>query len=299
MNALDLRPAEDIEKFLEVERNGLPSQNKHGISRHIKKNGTIIMVDLIADNIIYQGQSARLILAHDVTEKLKAEAELIRHRIMQQEIITETTILVQEKEREEIGKELHDNINQILASTKLYLELAVSANKELYPEAISKSYNNINLAIGEIRQLSKQLIKPALDTSLTDSVRDLTEEIQAITPVDIIFDASAFNEVAVDEMVKLMVYRVIQEQLNNILKYAAASKVNIELSTDDQRLCLVIRDDGIGFDMEKKSKGIGLRNIDTRVKFHKGTSIISSRPGDGCTINIEVPLKTQPVTLYS
>lgn len=299
LNSLDLRPAEDIEKFLEVTRRGLQGRNKHGIWRHKKKDGTVIMVDLIADDIIYKNQKARLTLCHDITEKLKAEAELIRHRIMQQEIITETTILVQEKEREEIGKELHDNINQILASTKLYLELARSENKELYPEAIAKSYDNINLAIGEIRQLSKQLVKPAFDTTLTDSLRDLTDEIKTITPIDIVFDGANFDEGCVEETIKLMIYRVVQEQLNNILKYAAASEVYIRLATDEGNVYLSIRDNGVGFDTTKKSKGIGLRNIDTRVKFHKGTAVITSAPGEGCRIDIEVPLKAETVGLYS
>jgi len=299
LSAVDLRPSEDIEKFLLAARKQPAGGGKHGIWRHKKKDGTIIMVDLIADDLIYKNFPARLTLAHDVTEKLKAEAELIRHRLVQQEIITETTILVQEKEREEIGRELHDNINQILASAKLYLELAGSDNKDLYAQAISKSYDNINLAIGEIRQLSKQLVRPAFDTSLGDCLQDLISEIEAITPIDICFDGSHFNENIVEESLKLMVYRIVQEQLNNILKYAAATEVLITLSIHDEHMHLTIRDNGVGFDPTKKSKGIGLRNIDTRVKFHKGQTNIISYPGEGCTIDIAVPLKTETVSLYN
>lgn len=293
LNSKELRPDEDVQKFLEVAGKDMEGRKKHGIWRHKKKDGAIIMVDVIADDIIYQKQPARLTLALDITEKLKAEAELVRHRIMQQEIITETTILVQEKEREEIGKELHDNINQILASTKLYLELARSGNKELLPDAISKSYENINLAIDEIRQLSKQLVKPAFDTTLTDSLRNMTEELQAITPIEISFNPSRFNEDLVDENIKLMVYRIVQEQFNNILKHAAASEVKVNLKTDHENIYLSIEDNGVGFDINKKPKGIGLRNIDHRVKFHKGIVSIHSKPGEGCTIKISVPLKTE------
>lgn len=296
LNSKDIRPAEDVSKFLEVAGKGLDGRSKHGIWRHRKKDGTIIMVDLIADDIIYKDQPARLTLAHDITEKLKAEAELVRHRIMQQEIITETTILVQEKEREEIGKELHDNINQILASTKLYLELARTGNKDLLPEAISKSYENINLAIGEIRQLSKQLVRPAFDTTLADSLRDMTEELQAITPIEITFLSSEFKEDLVNENIKLMIYRVVQEQLNNILKHAAASRVQIKLKTDAENVYLSIQDNGIGFDVDKKPRGIGLRNIDHRVKFHKGVVGIHSKPGAGCAIRISVPLRIESFT---
>jgi PAS domain S-box-containing protein len=293
LTSLDLRPKEDIQKFRESVTKASRGINKHEIWRHKKKDGTLIMVDVISNDIEYKDQQARLVLSNDVTEKLRAEAELVRHRIMQQQIIAETTILVQEKEREEIGKELHDNINQILASTKLYLELAKNGNNDLLPDAIAKSCDNINLAIGEIRHLSKQLVRPAFDTSLVDSLRDLSQELRVITPIDIMFIAEDFKEKQVEDTVKLMIYRVVQEQLNNILKHAAATEVRITLKTDEENIYLVIIDNGVGFDMDKKSRGIGLRNIDNRVSFHKGIVSICSSPGKGCAIEISVPLTNE------
>jgi two-component system, NarL family, sensor histidine kinase UhpB len=298
LNAIDLRPEEDISKFLQTVPKQLKGRKKHGIWRHKKKDGTVIMVDMVTDDTIYQNQAATLTLAEDVTERLKAEAELVRSRVMQQELITETTILAQEKEREEIGKELHDNINQILASTKLYLEMARSGNKTRLWDAIEKSYENINLAMGEIRHLSKQLVRPAFDTSLKDSLQDLTSELHAITPIHINFDAGGFDESLLDENIKVMIYRIVQEQMNNILKHAAASEVWLTIKTDNSSVQFGIEDNGIGFDMKKKSKGIGLRNIDNRVQFYKGNLHIQSSPGNGCMIAIEVPLK-RPIVLYS
>jgi len=293
LRSTDLRPEEDVEKYLEYIRKEPTGKSNRGIWRHKKKDGTVIMVDVIADDIIYQDQQARLVLANDITEKLKAEAELVRHRIMQQEIITETTIQVQEKEREELGKELHDNINQILASTKLYLEIARSGNNEMLPEAISKSYENVNLAIGEIRQLSKQLVTPVLDTNLVDSIKDLTEEIQAITPIKIHFTIANFNEEFLNDNLRLMLYRIIQEQVNNILKHAAASEIILNLETNHGVVYLAIADNGVGFDIGKKSKGIGLRNIDNRVKFYDGAVNITSTEGKGTRLEISVPLERE------
>jgi len=287
----DLRPEEDVEKYMAAVAAKVAGRNKHGIWRHRKKDGTVIMVDIIVDDIIYQNQEARLILGTDVTEKLNAEAELIRNRTMQQQIITETAIQVQEREREEIGKELHDNINQILASTKLYLELAKGENKDLFPEAIEKSYENINLAIAEIRQLSKQLVPPTLNTPLRDSLAGLTEELAAITPIEIALNTCDFDETLLDETMKLTLYRIVQEQLNNILKYAAASRVIIALETAGGSVYMKIADNGVGFDLQKKAKGIGLRNIDSRVKFYKGTAAIHSMPGEGCSVEITIPFR--------
>lgn len=289
LNSRDLRPKEDVTKYIDSLDNR-PKGEYRGISRHKKKDGTVIMVDVITDSIIYQDSAARLILSNDVTEKLNAEAELVSHRIMQQKLITEAAIQVQEKEREEIGKELHDNINQILASTKLYLELALGGNLETLGDAISKSYQNVTFIIEEIRRLSKKLVPPALDATLAEAIRDLVDEIQAITPVKISLMTN-LDEKLLNDNFKLMIYRIVQEQMNNILKYAAASQVEIKIIADPGKLCLLITDNGVGFDTNNKSKGIGLRNIDNRVRFYNGVTHVISRPGKGCRLEISIPME--------
>ncbi len=289
LNSRDLLPAEDTEKYIDAIDRSVEREYR-GISRHKKKDETVIMVDVIADNIIYQEKAARLILSNDVTEKLNAEAELVSHRIMQQKLITEAAIQVQEKEREELGKELHDNINQILASTKLYLELALGGNPETLGDAISKSYQNVTFIIEEIRRLSRKLVPPSLDTPLAEAIHDLVDEIQSITPVKISL-VTDLNEKLLNEDIKLMIYRIVQEQMNNILKHAAASHVEIKIAVDPQKLDLTIADNGVGFDRNKKSKGIGLRNIDNRVKFYNGVTHVNSCPGKGCRLEVSIPIQ--------
>jgi two-component system sensor histidine kinase UhpB len=248
------------------------------------------MVDVITDSISYQEKPARLILSNDVTEKLNAEAELVSHRIIQQKLITEAAIQIQEREREEIGKELHDNINQILASTKLYLELALDGNLETLGDAVSKSHQNVTFIIEEIRRLSKKLVPPSLETTLAEAIRDLIDEIQAIAPLKISLRTD-LDEKLLNENIKLMIYRIVQEQINNILKHAAASQVEIKIETDEEKLDVVIVDNGVGFDTNKKSKGIGLRNIENRVRFYNGITHVISRPGKGCCLEISIPMQ--------
>jgi PAS domain S-box-containing protein len=293
LDSRQMRPAEDVDLFLKRIQANVEDGEHRGSCRHKKKDGTIIMVDIIANNILYKCQPARLVLANDITEKLKAEKELIHHRVVQQQVITETTILVQEKEREEIGRELHDNINQILASAKLYLDIAKNGDEVHAASALSKSYDNIILVMGEIRKLSKQLVRPEFDTSLEESLKDMTGELQAVALFEIEFCCAQFNEQLVDESIKLMIYRIVQEQLNNILKYAEASHVKIQLKTDKENVYLLIKDDGVGFDSNEKSKGIGLRNINHRVRFHQGTVSIRSKPGAGCRLEIMAPFKKE------
>ncbi len=86
-----------------------------------------------------------------------------------------------------------------------------------------------------------------------------------------------------------MLYRIAQEQLNNIRKYAKAEKAVIILRTEDDNLFFSIADNGIGFDPKQKAHGIGLRNINSRVDFYSGRMDIISAPGQGCAININIP----------
>ena len=260
------------------------------IYKHKRKNGSEFFVELNKDDLNYLGQEATLMVGNDVSEKLKAEAELVKNKVLQHEIITETTIQVQEKEREELGRELHDNINQILASAKLYLELIREEDISFFPTEVAKIYHYVSIAINQIRQISKQLVPPALDSTLQETLRDLTEEIESASPLRITLDTARFDEQIPDEGIKLMIYRIVQEQVNNIIKHARASDVRILLETESDSVNLEISDNGVGFDPAKKSKGIGLRNIENRVKFQKGSISIISAPGRGCTVLVTAPV---------
>ena len=88
---------------------------------------------------------------------------------------------------------------------------------------------------------------------------------------------------------KLIIYRIVQEQINNILKHSKATESQIELKTHNKRLQLLVKDNGIGFDPTKKAKGIGLNNIISRVEMHNGDMEIISSPGKGCMLKVEIP----------
>ncbi len=262
-----------------------------GVFRHKKSDGSLIVVDITTHDVVYEGQSVVLVLANDVTIKMHAEAELARYRAQQQKIITETSIQVQEKEREEIGKELHDNINQILASTKLYLEHAIEDQNGSCPELLERSHKNLSRAIEEIRQLTHKLVAPSLGAvSVLHAIKELADNINDVSPVRIAMQSDDFNEEVLDKDMKLMFYRIAQEQLNNILKHSKATKATIELNTTKIYSLLAIEDNGVGFASDKVSGGIGLRNIRNRVSYYSGNVNIISTPGSGCRLEVIVPL---------
>lgn len=289
LNAKNIRPEEDVDKYLAHLRNDNGS-HRTGTWRHKKKDGTLIMVEVIANNIMYEGSPARLILANDVTDKMRAEAALAEERRLQEKLLSETSIQVQEKEREEIGKELHDNINQILATSKLYLDHGIKKDR-LHSESLEKSRENISLAIEEIRKLSRTLVAPALsDRSLVQAIGNLIKEIQFVASIQISLNAEHYQEAAFDKNLKLTLYRIVQEQLNNIIKHSGAKTATIELTRSAASISLSITDDGMGFDLIKKTEGIGLRNIKNRINYYDGTVQIVSSPGNGCTLLVNTPV---------
>jgi signal transduction histidine kinase len=87
-----------------------------------------------------------------------------------------------------------------------------------------------------------------------------------------------------------MLYRIAQEQVNNIVKYAKASEATITLKTGPRNIMLSIADNGVGFDPSQKAKGIGLKNISSRVEFYSGKLNIRTAPGKGCTLEVSIPV---------
>ena len=229
----------------------------------------------------------------DITEQKKMEKRLIKNEINKEKLIAQAVIDAQEKERAEIGKELHDNVNQILSTAKLYLELAKTDVKQK-DELIKRSADNIFSAINEIRNISKALVPPSVkDLGLIDSVKDLVESLRMTGKLQVKFTYKGDLEKIVNDKQKLMLFRIIQEQVNNVLKHAEASELCIEIKLHEKSITLSIADNGKGFTLEKVrfKKGVGLSNIESRAHLFSGKVTITTSPGNGCKLFIEVPIQ--------
>ncbi|HVU57914.1 MAG TPA: PAS domain S-box protein [Puia sp.] len=261
-----------------------------GLREHVRKNGDLIFVELAWHNVDYMGHPAVLAVANDVTERIVLENELNEQQMTRQRQITEAVILAQEKERTEIGKELHDNVNQILGASNLYVNTAMT-DEEMRQELLERSTELISRAINEIRKISKSLITPGLrEIGLLESIEDITEDMKVAKGIQIQLDIHNIVEAEVDEQRKLTLFRIIQEQLNNIMKHAKATEVLIRLSIEGEDIVLTVVDNGIGFDISRHRKGVGITNIISRTELFKGKVDIQSKPGDGCVLTVRVPM---------
>ncbi len=243
---------------------------------------------MIATPLEEQRYSGAVVMHIDISEVKRLEEERLNNKIMEQKKLAQAILMAQEEERDHIGKELHDNINQILAGTKLYLGAAAKQNKQLkelnkYPmELIDKS-------IEEIRILSKRNTTPPKNIGLKENIESLLDSIRKSSNMNITLHYPSVKKDLSPE-IKLNIYRMIQEQMTNILKHANANNVTVTIEVGDHEVFCVTEDDGRGFDTKMKRTGIGMSNMQNRLELLSGNMNIISAPGKGCIIKAHIPL---------
>jgi PAS domain S-box-containing protein len=223
----------------------------------------------------------------DITDKKLMELEILNRNVQEQKKITRAVLRAQEKERNKIGQELHDNINQILAGAKMYLGLTLN-NKSGSHELLQQSSNLIDNAINEIRSLTQEQVTPRLQIDLKTLIQVLVDNFNRQNKFKATFEYN-FDILDINNDLKLNIYRIIQEGTNNIIKHAGAKNVNILLEKVDPDIHIVLTDDGKGFSADVKSNGIGLANIRNRVESFNGKVSFQSSPGKGCKLDAYIP----------
>ncbi len=238
---------------------------------------------------VFQPQSISFL--PDVTNRREHQFYFHEDFVSDKQVNSGRDILIQENERTRLGQELHDSVNPFLAVAKLYIEqLHAQSEKECF--AKKQSINAILLAIETIRNISSTMaIAQKMDRSLYDLMDEFLTQIQGADLFDIEFAIKGKKEIcALSDEYKITLYRILQEQLNNTIKYSKASLVKVVLSASKNHVCLSIEDNGVGFVCNRKKNGIGLKNIENRVAGLKGNVEIKSRPGEGCMLTITLPI---------
>lgn len=290
MTIKEIRAEEEVDNLLkDIDELRTSKDVQSGIWPHRKKNGNLIIVETTSHPIEFNGKNARMVISNDITEKRKLEVKLREHQKEEQVKITATALEAQERERHAIGTELHDNVNQILVGTKLLLA-AVKNVPERELLLLRSCIDNLQEAIDENRKLAHILVTPDLEAeSLVDQIRRLCSTMLEIDGVKVLIDTSKYDDHVLSQDNKIAIYRIAQEQCTNIVKYAAATIVNISISNTGRLFKMTIADDGTGMDVSKSTQGIGLRNINSRLSVLKGKANIITAPGKGFILEIEFP----------
>ncbi len=197
----------------------------------------------------------------------------------------ESLIEGEEKERFRIAKELHDGVNGDLSAIKYKLSSLFEMNNTVIKEVIAMIDNSCN----QVRAISHNLVPPSLEEfNLIQATETFCTNMDEIHPVKIDFQYIG-KSLNISKKVQINIYRILQELINNAIKHANASKINVQISCRNKSIQITVEDNGKGFDKSNiKNKGIGLNNIKSRVDFlHADLDIISDSKGTSIAIEID------------
>ena len=239
--------------------------------------GTVFLISLFIYIILYN------------KNRLKQQKILQQELLKEEEKRTKAVLESEENERQRIARELHDGVGQLLSATKLNLSMLPTTDED----KLKLTLSILDDSIKEVRSISHNMVPDTLlKYGLVQAINVFTKQINQTQHIIFNFENNGFIENSLNNTEKLMLYRIIQEAINNTLKYANASTVSIQLSADEQEITVIIEDNGIGFDINEiqLKNGIGLRNMQIRTSYLKGKIEIDSTPKNGTTIIIEIPL---------
>ncbi|HXC37299.1 MAG TPA: PAS domain S-box protein, partial [Candidatus Acidoferrales bacterium] len=263
--------------------------------RLVRKDGSFIIVEARAKTARLGGRVVRMTALRDITARKKVEQERGEAVAREQKSLAAYTLQLiasQEAERERIAGELHDSLGQNLSFIKNQAQLLLLRN-DMPPDLRGKIQaisNMTSLVIDDMRRISKDLHPYQLDhLGLTGALDALVESAgnastiafrKRFEPVDDVFSREAAASL----------YRIVQEGVNNILKYSEAKNSRVTLERDLHEALLVIEDDGRGFNPEEARQGMGLKNIAERARILGGRLKLDSTPGHGVRIELAIPI---------
>ncbi|RYD79532.1 MAG: PAS domain S-box protein, partial [Sphingobacteriales bacterium] len=295
MNVMDIRPEEDKEKLKNMLAYRGPGINYAGVWRHLKKDGSVVNVNITSHDISYEGQPARLVLADDVTEQMKAEESLQQSHEAYRQLASHVET-IREAERTHMAREIHDELGQQLTGLKMdisWLSRKIKSEDEEVQTKISETIALIDGTVRTVRRIATEL-RPSIldDLGLVAAMEWQSEDFERRSGIQTNFKSNV-AAIAVDTDMATGVFRIYQESLTNVMRHADASKVEASLSITDNEIKLVIADDGKGFVVEEiaNKKTLGLMGMRERATLLGGTYEISSMPEKGTAVIIVVPFK--------
>lgn len=234
------------------------------------------------------GIAGTMSLGEDVTEQRRAE------RLLRQ--LSSQLISAQEAERKRVAQELHDVIGSNLAAIKYLLERMIDQMEKHSSSAVSleEVVSFVQATIEDTRRIMSNL-RPSLldDLGVLPAVNWLCREFQKIYDGIHLTKRIEIREEEIPEMLKIVIFRILQEALNNIAKHSRAQHVSILLRGENGRIELAVQDDGIGFDLREacsQKRGLGLASMSERAEFSGGLFTIHSIPGQGTRVQGSWPL---------
>jgi PAS domain S-box-containing protein len=245
--------------------------------RYLNKNKEYIWIE---DVSFILGDKFKKVKVVGVMKDITQRKTLERH-------ILNSVIETEERERIHFSQELHDGIGPLLSAAKMYVQWLTMPNANAkQSEIIMDIEKLLDESSRTIREISFKLNPHILQNfGIAEAIKAYTEKVKESSPV--IIELNTKNLCRFDEKVEIIAYRVLCESINNTIKHANASKIEIDLQCQNDMFLAEYSDNGRGFDVDKvlsSHKGIGLLNMQSRLKSINGVMSVTSRPGNGTTI---------------
>jgi two-component system, NarL family, sensor histidine kinase DegS len=249
-----------------------------------------------------------LVLGADITLQKQAEQNMteknkaaIEKKINQQKFRSVLILEGQEEERKRLAMDIHDGIGQMLTSLKFQIEsIDPSKKTEEMQTKLHEIQQLIIQVIKEVRRVTFNL-KPTVlgDYGLQAALNVFVKEIAKLSDIEITYQSDADGSLRLPQKIENNVFRIIQEAINNAIKYSEATRIEVSLQQTDNFIVIAVKDNGKGFDeklVEKRSvnieSGRGFFNMYERTEYINGSLDVKSEPGNGTTIVLTVPVKT-------
>lgn len=228
-------------------------------------------------------------------KKIEQQATLDAEIANQKELRTKAIMEAEEKERRRIAQDLHDGVGQLLSAAKLNLsnlETKINVNSEEEKTAVQNAIKLVDDSVKEVRTVSHNMMPNTLiKLGLASAVREFITKLGSSPSLKVDLEIVGLDK-RLDNQIETVLYRVIQELINNIIKHAKASHISIQLIRHDTELSVMIEDNGVGFNVDtlQENNGIGIKGIQTRVDFLNGSVHFDSVLGRGTTVIMDIPL---------
>lgn len=283
INALQLKyeKGKSEARILELEKENLKKTNQKN-AYMFTGIGVIVITLFIVAYFRQKSRHDRIVSEQKILQ-LEEEKKLIAARLL---------VEGQEEERKRIATELHDGIGVLLSATRMQFSVIGEKSPE-NKEIIDKASKMLEQASGDVRKISHNMM-PGLLTKLgfLEAAQDLLERISDGGEIQAVCEINGDQEERLPENKEIMLYRIIQEMVNNTLKHAKAKNISLIINLQPGIIDILYADDGVGFNFDQKieNESLGLKSIQSRVNFLSGTLNVESSPGHGAKFMIQLPV---------
>ena len=291
-----MRPPEDILKFTKEIESDIPGVSNRGIWRHIKKDGSLIYVEINTyDYLANDGIQKRLLLSNDVTEKIKAE-EKLKHSYQEIRELASHLQDVREEERRNMAREIHDELGQQITGLKMdisWLSKKLVTAEDTIKEKINRVLLLLDGTIKTIRKIATDL-RPSIldDLGIIEAMEWQSQEFEKRSGIAVQF-SSSIPVIEIPGNIAICLFRIYQESLTNVARHASATTITTTFCQQGNQLLLTVTDNGKGFNAKDAhyKKTLGLLGMKERALMIGGQYRITSQPGKGTCVTLQVPVE--------